>query len=614
MNREKTSLKIVLIPPAVESFLDPDRASDVWPEKIATNETFLKQLRTRKTLNDQLNDILNSLPQSGISLESAINQGYFSEKQVEEIYTSLSDLLEFDQDYERILLYLPFEFLPRQNWFPVNEKLQRAVERFKRVYMKIWKSLLSVYDVRANFVDGDVMEDQHRVGDFPRVVKAAHLIPKLVEKGLMRIEDIIALIKESDDQILKSSIADTFPTLNYTRALTAKGSKVELRPRAITFSSIQDELREKFSRIKATDHGEITERRRLWLKRKAEREVVRYLGNDVSDAITRDVFSDNLLTNFLAAGVNIASQQVLVEGIRKAIESTALIDLSKARILYERYREKLLILWEKDVPEIRETLLKTFRRLHRLDLVDEKQLTELNIAMPKLFGALSENLKLLGKELRDLRNMITSLESNPELSQLIYPVVLVYGSCLKGYGAQSADLDLGVFVRPDVSIKHREQVRNLIEKTFLHEKIRDGVLEFWLEEKGGTLTIRDFLEPDLLLGRSHWTYTLFGAAWLGDQNLIRELYEKLLVSYIYDADKVIYGHNARSLYLEGMERDALQYRLMHEGYERFFPSHGGLQTPHADRIDGQSMFWDSGYRRLATRIFVSRVFLPKIPT
>jgi hypothetical protein len=61
-----------------------------------------------------------------------------------------------------------------------------------------------------------------------------------------------------------------------------------------------------------------------------------------------------------------------------------------------------------------------------------------------------------------------------------------------------------------------------------------------------------------------------------------------------------------------MERDTLQYRLMHKGYERFFPAYGGMKTPHGDRIDGESIFWDSGYRDAAIKLFANRVFLPKI--
>ena len=153
----------------------------------------------------------------------------------------------------------------------------------------------------------------------------------------------------------------------------------------------------------------------------------------------------------------------------------------------------------------------------------------------------------------------------------------------------------------------------MLKENFTHKKIRGEIVEFWLEEKENQLKIIDFTESDVTLGKSYWAHILFGAAWKGNKDIMRELREKLLAPYMYDTGKVIHERDARSLYLEEIERDTLQYRLMHKGYERFFPPCGGIHTPHSDEIDGNSMFWDSGYRQLATKLFASRVFLPKIP-
>ena len=68
--------------------------------------------------------------------------------------------------------------------------------------------------------------------------------------------------------------------------------------------------------------------------------------------------------------------------------------------------------------------------------------------------------------------------------------------------------------------------------------------------------------------------------------------------YFLETDEVIHGREARELYLEELERDTLQYRLMHKGYERFYPSYGGIHTLHADKIDGDSVF---GTPVIATR-------------
>lgn len=275
-NNQESIQKISLNPPVVESFLDPARAVEVWPEDIATNKIFLEQIEMRKELNEHLDDILKCLPQPDLSLQAAVVQGYITEQQVAELYESFSKLLKDGPDYSRFILYCPFEFLPNTTWNPATEELQQSADKYRGAYMKAWESLLSVYDVRANFVDGDVLEEESRDSDVPRVVKAAHLIPKLVENGLMEFKEVIALMEKSDDQILKNSIADTLPVLadlgfitekeikfmekskdrlvsNMARIINSNiktnGKQTETGPKEIAFLSVQEELNEEFSHI-----------------------------------------------------------------------------------------------------------------------------------------------------------------------------------------------------------------------------------------------------------------------------------------------------------------------------------------------------------------------------
>lgn len=596
----------------VESFLDPVLAADVWPRSIAVNEIFLSQLERHKELNKLLNELFNSLSRPDIPLETAIDQGCVTEEQAAGLYTALSGLLERDRDYRRLILYFPFELLPNKTWHHFGEKLQKALERFGQIYMEAWKDLLFVHDVRANFVDGDVLEVERRVGDLPRVVKAAHLIPKLVENGLLAVEEAIALMENSDDQTLRDSIAAALSVLA-DLGVQAKEPRVKSTPIITTLLFVQAELDEKFSRIEAEDLGHVVPKRKTWLTQKKKQETIEDLGEDISAAIVGNRFASEMAEGFLAPDAKSASRQVLIEGILKAVEFVASADFRKAQALYGQYKGTLLGLWENDDLRTRETLSKTFRRFREVGIIRDEQLAELNIVIPKLAGPFSENLEFMREEMGDIRAMVASIESNLELSRLIYPVVLVFGSRLNGYGERSADIDLSVCVRPGTPFVKRATLKELLRKTFAHRNIRaDEIVEFWLEKKGGRITIRDFAEPDVSLGASYWTHILFGAAWEGNQDAVRKLCEKLLVPYMH-TDETIEGRDARSLYLESLEQGTLQYRLMHKGYERFFPPYGGIHTPHADKIDGDSMFWDSGYRQLATRLFVSRVFLPKIP-
>lgn len=625
---------------ANESFLDPVRAAEVWPETVATNEVFLEQLIRRKKLREYLENVITRLPQPDMSLEAALHHGYVSEEQVAEMYASLSILLESGRDYRRLVLYLPFEFLPNRRQHSSGKELRYASGRFRQAYMEAWKSLLSVHDVRANFVDGDVLEVERRTRDLPRVVKAAHLIPKLVERGLMEVKDVLALMEGSDDQILKNSIADTLPVLADLKLLdeediarmeqsgdrllnsmariivshiTTTKRRVKTAPRTVTLSLVQEELRQEFFRADTQDYGDITEKRKAWLKQEKRQNAIDAVAEDIGTAIIEQRLTDETTASFLTRAANSASQHALIEGIRKALESIEKNNPGRALALYEHHKKTLRKLWENNDPGRRETLSKTFRRLRQLGVVAEKELAELGVVTPVLAGLFSENLKLI-EEVCEIRKMATSIESNSELSRMIYPVVLVFGSRLNGYGEHDADIDLGVFVRSGTPFRNRTRLKKLLLAAFSHEKVRsDEVVEFWLEEKGGRLRVRNFAEPDVSLGKSYWTHVLFGAAWEGNESVMRELREKLLVPYLYDTGEVIEGRDARSLYLEEMEQATLQYRLMHKGYARFFPPYGGIHAPHADAIDGESMFWDSGYRQLATRLFASRVFLPIVP-
>jgi predicted nucleotidyltransferase len=192
-------------------------------------------------------------------------------------------------------------------------------------------------------------------------------------------------------------------------------------------------------------------------------------------------------------------------------------------------------------------------------------------------------------------------------------VVLVFGSHLKGYGAHNADIDLAVFVKPGTLVSDRARVQERLKEVFVYERIHGDIVEFWLKDRNEELEIIDFKKPDSSLGESWWVHILFGAAWLGEENATREIRSKLLVPYMRNSGKQIDGTDALRIWLEEMESDVLQYRLMHKGYANFYPACGGINTDSPDRIDGQSLFWDSGYRQLATRLFVSMVFLPTVP-
>jgi len=612
--------KPVLKPPAVELFSDPKRTAEFWPTEIANDPEFLSQLESRKELNDRLDAAIAHLPQPDVSLDEAVAKKMITEEQAADLYASLSSLLEDGPDYRRIVLYLPFEFLPSELEQPGSEDLERSADRFRTAYMSAWRGLLRTQDVRANFVDGNVLDFKSRTGDLPRVVKAAHLIPKLVEKGFLKIDEVFDLMEKSKDETLRRSIAETLPVLfdmgfvdeaELGRVGASSVIKKETPPVEIALSSIQERLNGDFAAIDKEEYGAVTEKRKKWLRQDAKRQAIMTVSEKIAETIEKHAPTDEALAQFISPEAGSESQQALIEGARSAIEKIAHDNALAAKELYAKYSATFLALWDKNIPELRDALSKTFCRLNALGVVDDGLLRSFDISLPKLAGPFSENMK--ESDLADVKELIALIEKDPMLSRAVYPASLVFGSRLKGYGARNADIDMAILIKPGTDPAEAEKIRELLAATEAHKKMHGEIVEFWLEKTADGLAVRDEGVDGPFIGGSSWTHVLFGAAWEGDGKTIDELREKLLVPYFYDdKEKTIDGRAARGLYLEELERDNLQYRLMHKGYERYEPAYGGMNTPHSDGIDGKSAFWDSGYRRTATKLFASRVFLPKL--
>ncbi|HCC23100.1 TPA: hypothetical protein DF272_02885 [Candidatus Falkowbacteria bacterium] len=612
-----TTGDIIIVPPVVELFSRPELAKKLWPDNIASNREFQTELVWRRKLNERLDAVISRLPKPGIELEQAVHDGFLDEITVAEMYASLSDLLEDSTDYQRIILYLPFEFLPDVNWKSAEEKLRLEITRFRIAYMTTWNNLLSMLDVRANFVDGDVMDVEKRVNDLPRVVKAAHLIPKLVEKGFLTVGAVFHLLEQCEEETLRKSIEETLPVLADMGFI--KSHDVILEPSdeeapPVSVKIIQERLAEQFFAIERDDFGDILEKRIAWLIKDRKRQAIEKTGNGIKNAILSGTLDLDEAVLFADLGTKVECQLAFIDGVRKAVEASAETDLIRATSLYTNYKEQLLALWKCEFSAVRDALTKAFFRLHSLKIVTDTSLELLGLTVPALSGPFSANLRFLQPEIAEIRKIIkVIIETDAELSSYIYPVFLIYGSRLKGYGDKTSDCDAAIFVRQNTDVRYKETIKELLNTYFAQNKIINEVVMFWLDkDDNDALRVHDFDDSSPLLGESHWTHVLFGAVWVGTESAIHELRNALLVPYFYDNGRILHNRKARKIYIEELERDSVQYRLMHRGFAKFYPRRGGIKTPHASLIDGHSRFWDSGYRLTATRLYASRVFLPQI--
>jgi len=619
-NQEQLNLRPENLP-AVESLIDSQKAAEVWPEKIAKNPEFIEQVKEREKINQAVDAVFDKIPKPDMELEEAVEKGYVTTEEAQKFYDAMGSMLD-SKEYKRLALYLPFEVLPQKG-------AGQSADNFRKSYMKAWRGLLTVHDVRANFVDGDVLETDKRKEELPRVVKAAHLIPKLAEKDLLTVKNAISLIEKSNDDVLRQSVADTLPVLfdmgklsekdlkemeksddqlvrAMSKIIAASKSKEQNQENAKpTFLSIKNTLEKEFEKIESDDYADATDKRKKWLIEKKKQEAVQFCGSEIANAVGAGTFEDSEIKNFFIPEASPTSQQALANGIRKSIENATKTDKQKAGELYAKYKIVLHEILKSDNQNSQSETSKAFRRLKQLGFVSQQELDELGIVVPRLAGPFSENMPQMTDEISEIQKMSQTAELDPELSRYIFPVALGFGSKLKGYGEKKSDTDVAVFVKPGINPDARPYLQSMLKQNFHSGNVGQEIVEFWLNNNGQNLDIKNLPGNDPTLGEASWTHVLFGATWQGNQEAIQQLREKVLIPYFYNKDN-------RAAYLEEMERDALQYRLLHKGYEKFFPEYGGIHTEHSDEIDGESVFYDSGYRQLATRLFCQKVFLPKI--
>jgi hypothetical protein len=259
---------------------------------------------------------------------------------------------------------------------------------------------------------------------------------------------------------------------------------------------------------------------------------------------------------------------------------------------------------------LREILETVWYRWHSVGLISESELSSHDLKPAQLFTDTDiSNMNWHG-EAEQLAAICSIIASDKQFSDYLYPVCIMYGSSVKGYAEKNADIDIAVFIKPHVPFSKRTHVQKIIGTLFKETKANGRALEFWTEENSNGLTIKDFEIEDKALGQSIMSHVLFHGIWCGEQESIQVMYQDLLPSYLYEQEKTYYGHPIREAYTSELERDALQYRLIHKGYYRFYPNQNTLSSTISKDIDAGSAFWDPGYRRIATKLFVDKVFLP----
>ena len=755
---------------------------------MKVNPESKKELALRRELIDHFNDLYQQVPDVTMDAEQALEQGLIDEKKLAALYKNLTALLESDPSNARIILYLPFELLPRKNSSSRKQKaLTEAENTFIDSYLKSWRSLFSEYDVRANFVDGNILEPELKES-MPMVNKASHLIPELVERNLISMSEVIAMLEKNPDQTLKDSILNTLPVLgdrglisadewqqllfssdkslvaaafkssqtlekehtltkketarvlelfdpvqyqdvaaqemylvfqdyfqgirqlveqsnvspkdldNFTQLLIAgtrfwsmnrEASDVVAQMANLLDSPLTKALSSPANFKAACEAKPVQDWVRLWDKKfldeAGQAEVPGSFSNEVMDTekvwqkisqalqeskpaeggkATKKINLGNVLKGLeteigqITEQYDIAEPKILSEAriewekldkqnqlldqrtqelakyivsgqldyteldqlisgrnelhnlagittIGKAVEALTKEEDPRAKELCDHFGNILPNVWAKGSTETQDALISVLSRWKALGVIDDKYFEQIDLRLPSL----DATNQLSPAESQEVARIITSIERDPELSKMVYPACLVFGSKVKGYGTKAADVDKAVFIRPEVDWKNRAKLKKLLEEKFRDKKGHGKVTEFWLEQDGNNLKVRDVPLDDIFVAEKDWVHVLFQAMWKGNTEQIKELQQQLLPWYL-EARNMPEGDLTRKKWLRKMEREVCQYRLMHKGYSRFYPRQGEIETANSHLIDSESSFWDPGYRRLATKLFLRKVFLP----
>jgi hypothetical protein len=611
------ALPLVSKPP-VESFFEQAHAYALWPKSITSRTDFRKQIQNQQALVHAVQTVFTALP-CGTTLAKGLEEGLVTEDVASNLLNHLSHYLKADPAYERIIFYLPLEFTS-----PIESKsaqLTVAAERFQKTYREAWKSQMRQHDVRANFVDGDVLEVEKRSGDLPRVVKATHLIPGLVQSGHLTFKEVVQYAYRSSDELLKHGVieacavmldmklikqsdlehlrhsADPYLQSGYRRLL--QHHSVETSEEAVSVEEVHAALLADIAEADAIAEQDATQNRLLWLRSVATEKTIFQAASKLSALLSKGAVAPDPRT------LDIITMRAYVEAVRLVI-------------LHEKQLGETYRAWLDAVEKVTtdtavlDTITKLYRHASTAGILNNEELALHGIHIPTLEGQFSKNLNNFTPSMAAFEEMIETISQDPYLTSRVYPVTILLGSQLKGYGISTADADVAVFIKPGTAMADSQEIAERLRHIFSHERIGGSAIMFWLGMVDNKLVIIEDTQTTGMPPLNSWAHILMGGAWIGEVKYLTNLQHDLLTPFLFNPTIIQDGKPARERWLEEMERDSILYRLLHKGYQRYYPVRSPFNTDRGSEVDGRSAFYDPMFRRIATLLFLMRVFFPNL--
>jgi hypothetical protein len=167
-----------------------------------------------------------------------------------------------------------------------------------------------------------------------------------------------------------------------------------------------------------------------------------------------------------------------------------------------------------------------------------------------------------------------------------------------------SDIDIACIVKPGTSFEHESRIQKLIKEQF-GNLATDNTLLFWTKNTAKGLEIVSVFDVPLnprFVGDMMRVHILLQSIWIGSVNDIDSIQTVISVYYAQMTHQPL-----RDLWIRSLEHDVLQYRLLHKGYAHLFPQQIPLRY---SGFEAEGSFWDSGFRRLATMLYIKKIVLP----
>jgi len=561
----------------------------------------LEEAKERRKLSEKLDIIFNKIKDVNMDVEEALGNGLILPDELADFYDNFANFIDKDPNHSRIILYLPLELLPNLNKSENKPNyLIEAEDKFAKSYKDGWVRLLFESEIRAEYNDGDVLEPG--LGEPSRVRKAGHLTSELIKRGIVSLEevDLIREINVNDEELINSineglkedNCQENWISFSW-EMLTRDLEKIEENYGLGSINDSGQNMKDKNQ--KGSIPSNKMSRERLTWKKWQEREKT-------FDKYAKSIEDPETIKLLLKTDEVDPAYKII--GLKAIFNQSCLNEVGWNIILEQ---------WQTGTTQIRDIIIGGLNCYKQSGLDVESYIKYLGIKnMPDLSLPFPVSLEQLRQS--DFSNLVEATKkfnTNSILVENIYPIILSFGSKIKGYANIDSDQDVAIFFRPTANWEDREKVLTEIKKNPELEGL-SKVCEFWTKENDERIGIK--VMPGNIwgvLGPEGINY-IFGGVWVGDGQEIKKIQHNLLERYLNLSNFGNKKDLARFQLLRQLENDILRCRLLHKGFRRFYPNKIDLKKKTNQSIDGESAFWDPGFRRVATKLFLSRVFLPDL--